>query len=80
MKRIVTCLLAVCIMAMTSFTAFAEIPRVTEETKEFTFWAAYNPNYQTVGKTSRPGSILRKPQGFMSIGNFTPTAAKWRKS
>ena len=47
MKRIVSCLLAVCIMAMTSFTAFAEIPRVTEETKEFTFWAAYNPNYQT---------------------------------
>lgn len=47
MKRTVTCLLAVCIMAMTSFTAFAEIPRVTEETKEFTFWAAYNPNYQT---------------------------------
>ena len=46
MKRFL-CTLLTLLMVLSCVPALAEIARVTDEPKEFTFWAAYNPTYQT---------------------------------
>jgi len=46
MKRLLCALLAL-VLALACVPAMADVARVTEEPKEFTVWAAYNPTYQT---------------------------------
>ena len=46
MKRSLCALLAL-VLALACVPAMADVARVTEEPKEFTVWAAYNPTYQT---------------------------------
>ena len=45
MKKILALLLALALLLPT--VAMAELNRVSEEPVEFTFWAAYNPTFQT---------------------------------
>ena len=49
MKKILALLLALALLLPT--VAMAELNRVSEDPVEFTFWAAYNPTFQTIGKT-----------------------------
>ena len=45
MKKILALLLALALLLPT--VAMAELNRVSEDPVEFTFWAAYNPTFQT---------------------------------
>ena len=62
MKRALGILLTL-VLLLTSVSALGEIARVTDEKKEFTFWAAYNPNYQTDWEGIKAWSYFEEATG-----------------
>ena len=61
-KKIFT-LLTCLVMLTSSFSALADIARVSEEPLEFTFWAAYNPTYQSDWEKMKCWAYLEEATG-----------------
>lgn len=51
MKKLLALLLAAALLLPAA--SLAELTRVSEEPVEFTFWAAYNPTFQTDWETMK---------------------------
>ena len=61
MKKILALLLALALLLPT--VAMAELNRVSEEPVEFTFWAAYNPTFQTDWENMKCWKYLEEATG-----------------
>ena len=62
MKRLLCALLAL-VLALACVPAMADVARVTEEPKEFTVWAAYNPTYQTEWESIKAWKYFEEATG-----------------
>ena len=62
MKRSLCALLAL-VLALVCVPAMADVARVTEEPKEFTVWAAYNPTYQTEWESIKAWKYFEEANG-----------------
>jgi len=62
MKRLLCALLAL-VLALVCVPAMADDARVTEEPKEFTVWAAYNPTYQTEWESIKAWKYFEEATG-----------------
>ena len=64
MKRLLCALLALAlVLALVCVPAMADVARVTEEPKEFTVWAAYNPTYQTEWESIKAWKYFEEANG-----------------
>ena len=62
MKKFLCALLAL-VLALACVPAMADVARVTDETKEFTLWAAYNPTYQTEWESMKAWQYFEEATG-----------------
>ena len=62
MKKFLCALLAL-VLALACVPTMADVARVTDETKEFTLWAAYNPTYQTEWESMKAWQYFEEATG-----------------